>query len=129
MDDQLTPSETLIDDRKSFTTVDKIRLSPNGGHVEGPGVIETVLVRADNNGFRVTVETDHDVIVNDDFETMKTLSDDLTHVDAYVDNNHYVFVVQEYPYAEWSRVTINPIGEVTFDRLRGEWITGVPVSY
>lgn len=126
----LIPTETLIDDRRqSFATDDVIRLTPNGFRVEGPGMIDSVLVRARSTDYRVVVETDSATIVDDTFDTLKTLSSDLSHIDAYDDGGDHVVVVQDYPYREWSTVTIDPGSSVTFERLRGEWILGIPVDF
>lgn len=128
----LMPSETLVDDRSSFTTSNVVRPAPSGSsiQVDGPGMIDTLLVRADSDAYSVRVETDKSELVSADFLTLKSLSDDLQHVSAYTDTGgKSVVVITNYPYQGWSSISIDPNGEVTFDKIRAEWILGLPVSY
>lgn len=92
-------------------------------------MIDTLLVRAEEREYRVRVETNAATVVSDSWSTLNTLSADLSHVDAYMDDGAFVVVVREFPYQEFSTITIDPLTEVTFPRIRGVWILGLPVSY
>lgn len=127
----LIPSETLIDERRDVTTDQNLRLAAGneGFQVPGPGMIDTVLIRCDSTNYAIRVETDSALVLEDDFTTLQTLSNDLSHVDAYTDAGENIVVVRDYPYQEYSTVTVKPGEAVTFSRIRGEWILGLPVSY
>lgn len=127
----LIPSETLIDERRDVTISQKLRLSPtsSGFQVEGPGMIDTVVIRGDSSDYAVEIETDSAVLIRDNWTALNTLSDDLTHISAYQDSGDSIVVVQDYPYREYSTVAIDPGSEMTFERIRAEWIVGVPVAY
>lgn len=127
--DGLLPAQTYVDERRNLTTSDKLRLTDDdaGTTMPGPGVIDTVMVRAESENFRVNIQTDKSTLVNDDWATLNEFSEDLQHVDAYADNSNNVLTVTGYPYKEFASVVVDPIGEVEFDRIRAEYIMGLPL--
>lgn len=126
----LIPTDTRVVDRTDVSASSTVRLQPDdsGFQVEGPGMVDTVLVRAQSPDYAVRVETNNATPVADRWTDLETIAADLTHVSAYQDGDVYVTVVQDYPYQEFSAVSVRPAGTVTFDRLRAEWILGLPVS-
>lgn len=127
----LIPTETLVDDRTDVTTDDEIRLAPGDGgfQVEGPGMLDTFVVRSTDPDFKVKAETDKTLLIDDDWSTLHEFSGDLSHISAYEDDGDHIVVVQNYPYREWSTAAVDPLSKMTFERIRGEWILGVPVSF
>ena len=126
----LIPTETLVDDRTDLQTGNEVRLAPDGSgfQVAGPGMLDTVMVRATKPDYRLTAETGATQLIDEDFTTLRTISSDLKHISAYDDDGDHITVLENYPYQERSMVTITPLEDMTFERIRGVWILGLPVG-
>lgn len=123
MESSSSGTETLIDEIIDVTTDSKIRLQPDGGHrVDGPGTLDTVMVRAQSPNYQIVVETDKATVTRDDWATLNNVSTDLTHIDAYEDRGRYVIKIHDIPYKLWASAEIDAREEITFERVRGIWV-------
>lgn len=122
-------TETVVDIRSvEFTEDEQFFLNPDeersGIQVPGPGVIDTVYIKADSNQFNTKVETDRATFVEDDWSALDNISANAPHITTATVSGDNVLVIEDVPYQEYSVVTIEPLAEVTFRDIRGVWFLG-----
>lgn len=93
-----------------------------GFPVRARGQIDSIIVEAQSNDFRLAVRVDDDDIVdNKHFSDLQSISQELAHIGAYEKSNgNYVFSLADYTFRDELRFSIIPNGSITFDLIRVE---------
>lgn len=95
--------------------------------IDGPGELESLIIKADSSNFHVLVRLDGNHIVDDTWTTLESHSLSLNRVGAFTNDtdgdgtaDEWVVTASDYPFAEELMVVIHPLERVTFTLLRAE---------
>lgn len=94
--------------------------------ISGEGVLDTFVVKSDNNSFKVRIEIDEFNVIDDDFSTLQNLTTELSHIGAYTSNGNNIVSASNYPFDERINIIITPLpgAEITLSVARAELMMG-----
>lgn len=90
--------------------------------IHGLGRLDNLVIISNSNLYDVNVAVDDRDVVDDSYDTLNTISNELEHVSAYSRNNSFVVVVTDYPFEEGLHIRIRPRERMTFSRVRVEGV-------
>ena len=89
--------------------------------VRGDGKMHNLLVVADSTNFDVTVYVDDRYVVDDSYNNLSAISDELQHVSAYeTPSGSYVVAVSDYPFTKMFDADIRAREPIEFSIIRIE---------
>jgi hypothetical protein len=115
-------SETVVIERENVTTSDPFYIREPGLSLPypGPGTLISALVIADDNDFSVFMDVDGQHVIDESFDSLETISNELERISAYQGSRGYVFSASEYEFQDELNIVISPNSEIEFLRQRVE---------
>lgn len=94
--------------------------------IRDEGVLDSFVLQGNSDQFSVKVEIDDNTILDDEYTTIETFSDQLSHAGAFSRNGNFIVSVSNYPFNERVNIEITPLGgtEILFDLVRAEILIG-----
>lgn len=131
MTDDVVEADTYVVEKKDVDVNqgDTIRISPDDSvDWKGPGKVDTVIIRAEEPDYQVTLSTNTTQFIRDTWNGLNTITDDSEHISAYQDSGDNVAVIEDVPYSKFSILEVDFQKSMTVSRVRGVWVLGVPVT-
>lgn len=122
-DDSPVDTDLLVIERQNFTTSDAFTLKEPGNSLplDGPGDLSSLVVSADSDQYDVFLKVDDQVVVNDSWTNVESISGELTRIGAFQDSDdNRVFSASDYSFRDELDAVITPQASVTFSLQRVE---------
>ena len=85
--------------------------------LQGLGTIKEILVIADRPDFRVSISSDDEWVINDDFNTLSDYSTYIKLFDAFTDGNKYIFAASDISFLKRLKFSLITYAKVTFSKV------------
>lgn len=137
MDDTQQKNGLILIQQRDFTISNQFTMSgedelgdPVSMPITGEGFLDTFVIRTNNENFKVKTEIDDYNITDDEFNTLKNITTELSHIGAYTDNGTHVVAVSDYSFNERINIVISalPSFEIDVNLARVEIFMGRDVD-
>lgn len=91
--------------------------------IKGKGQLNSAVIASDSRGYSIIVEVDNNNVLDDSWQSLDAVSEDIKDISAYEDKDRgdFVVVIENYRFEEWFDIKIIPeVGELQIDDFRIE---------